>query len=92
MLLLLFPTEWTKSYFVVQTHDKPVCLIYVMCNVFTGSRKVKKSNLTRQFNSCHSKLNHLTGQLRKDKIIALKKGAATCFVSLRMLFTYHTKN
>ena len=62
----MFNKEWENSYFFVEISEKPVCLV--------GGKHVaamKKSNLPRHYDSCHSNLEKLTGQARQDKIAFL---------------------
>ena len=65
----MFNKEWENSYFFVEISEKPVCLV---CGKHVAA--MKKSNLQRNYDSCHGNLEKLTGQARQDKIAFLKRG------------------
>ncbi|KAM4043803.1 general transcription factor II-I repeat domain-containing protein 2-like [Anomaloglossus baeobatrachus] len=63
-----FQDKWTNDYFFVEVKGKPVCLV---CSETLAV--MKKANLERHYSSKHAKLNELEGQMRLDKINALRR-------------------
>lgn len=62
-----FQEKWTNDYFFVEVKGKTVCLV---CG--DALAVMKKANLERHFATKHAKLDELKGQVRVDKINALR--------------------
>ncbi|XP_054466301.1 histidine triad nucleotide-binding protein 2, mitochondrial isoform X2 [Anoplopoma fimbria] len=64
----VFQEKWTNDFFFVEVKGKPVCLV---CG---GALAVmKKANVERHYSSKHAKLDELKGQMRLDKMNALRR-------------------
>jgi len=63
-----FQEKWANDYFFVEVKGKPVCLV---CR--EALSVMKKSNLERHYSSKHAKLDELKGQMRLDKVNALRR-------------------
>ena len=64
----VFQEKWTDDYFFVEVRGRPVCLV---CG--ESLAVMKKTNLERHYSTKHATLSELLGQLRSDKINALKR-------------------
>ncbi|TWW69198.1 Protein ZBED8 [Takifugu flavidus] len=64
----LFQEKWTNDFFFVEVKGKPVCLV---CG--EALAVMKKANLERHYSTKHAKLNELKGQMRVDKVNALRR-------------------
>ncbi|XP_045118463.1 general transcription factor II-I repeat domain-containing protein 2B-like [Portunus trituberculatus] len=73
-----FQEKWTNDYFFVEVKGKPVCLV---CG--DALAVMKKANVERHYSSKHAKLSDLGGQMRLDKINALRR----CLESQQASFT-----
>ena len=63
----VFQEKWTNYFFFVEVKGKPVCLV---CG--EALAVMKKANVERHYSSKHAKLDELKGQMRLDKINALR--------------------
>ena len=63
----VFQEKWTNDFFFVEVKGKPVCLV---CG--EALAVMKKANVERHYSSKHAKLDELKGQMRLDKINALR--------------------
>ncbi|XP_073330798.1 general transcription factor II-I repeat domain-containing protein 2A-like [Pagrus major] len=64
----VFQEKWTDDFFFVEVKGKPVCLV---CG--EALAVMKKANVERHYSSKHAKLDELKGQMRLDKINALRR-------------------
>ncbi|XP_056440141.1 general transcription factor II-I repeat domain-containing protein 2A-like [Gadus chalcogrammus] len=64
----VFQEKWTNDFFFVEVKGKPVCLV---CG--EALAVMKKANVERHYSSKHAKLDELKGQMRLDKINALRR-------------------
>lgn len=64
----VFHEKWINDFFFVEVKGKPVCLV---CR--EALAVMKKANLERHYTSKHAKLQDLKGQLRLDKVNALRR-------------------
>ncbi|XP_062977902.1 uncharacterized protein LOC134395670 [Elgaria multicarinata webbii] len=64
----VFNENWTADYFFVEVRGKPVCLV---CG--KALSVMKKVNLERHYNTMHGQYEAFQGELRLEKIGALKK-------------------
>lgn len=62
-----FQEKWANDFVVVEVEGNPVCLV---CGDALAVRK--KANWEHPFSSQHAQLNELGGQVRLDKINALR--------------------
>lgn len=77
-----FQDKWTHLYLFVCVGEKPICLV---CN--ESISVVKEYNIKRHYESKHSsKFAHLQGQIRIDKVEALKKQLQ------RQQYSFHKQN
>ena len=67
--MMCFQKKWTDDYFFVEVKGRPVCLV---CG--DSLAVMIKTNLGRCYSTTHARLSELQGQLRKDKLNALKQG------------------
>lgn len=64
----VFLETWTEDYFFVEVMGKPLCLV---CG--ESLAVLKKANLERHYSTKHARLSELQGQVRKDKLNALRR-------------------
>ncbi|XP_056467534.1 general transcription factor II-I repeat domain-containing protein 2B-like [Gadus chalcogrammus] len=64
----VFQEKLTNDFFFVEVKGKPVCLV---CG--EALAVMKKANVERHYSSKHAKLDELKGQMRLDKINALRR-------------------
>uniref|UniRef100_A0A674N6P6 SPIN-DOC-like zinc-finger domain-containing protein n=1 Tax=Takifugu rubripes TaxID=31033 RepID=A0A674N6P6_TAKRU len=64
----LFQEKWTNDFFFVEVKGKPVCLV---CG--EALAVMKKANLEHHYSTKHAKLDELKGQMRVDKVNALRR-------------------